>query len=450
MSARARTSLAVWAQRGAWLSFAALIVLSPFRARFDLHPRPAGNVYSDYTDVLFFWSDIPLLLTLCLWLCSLVLRPRAVTLGPRFLAWPVAALVIVSWLGTPFAVDPDLGLMTSARLTALVGLALFVCNEIAGPARLLVPVSVTIAIQSVIAIGQAVGQQSLGLGWLGEKVLSPSVGVSVVTAADGTRFLRSYGLTDHPNILGGVLAFGLILIGGMAAIRARRGLWVSMVIFALGATALLLTFSRGSWLGLLAGLGVLGVMLVALADRPTLRRLSLVCAAGLIVATPFVVPFRDALGARADPTGASATEVRSIDERTALYQATTPLIAGHPFLGVGAGGLPEAMRAADPSFQYPYQPAHIVVLDVFAETGIFGGAAYVVLLVAPWIAMLFRRPAWTPELAVASAALAALTVVGLFDYYTWTFSAGRIWAWVILGLWAVTYRNALTRAGDAV
>ena len=122
MSARARTSLAAWTQRGAWLSFAALIVLSPFRARFDLHPRPAGNVYSDYTDVLFFWSDIPLLLTLCLWLCSLVLRPRAVSLGPRFLAWPVATLLIVTWLGTPFAVDPDLALMTSARLTASASL----------------------------------------------------------------------------------------------------------------------------------------------------------------------------------------------------------------------------------------------------------------------------------------------------------------------------------------
>jgi hypothetical protein len=29
----------------------------------------------------------------------------------------------------------------------------------------------------------------------------------------------------------------------------------------------------------------------------------------------------------------------------------------------------------------------------------------------------------------------------LFDYYTWSYSAGRIWAWVVLGLWAVAYRS---------
>ena len=50
---------------------------------------------------------------------------------------------------------------------------------------------------------------------------------------------------------------------------------------------------------------------------------------------------------------------------------------------------------------------------------------------------------------MASAALAALTVVGFFDYYTWTYSAGRIWAWIVLGLWVGAYRRALSRTLDA-
>jgi putative inorganic carbon (HCO3(-)) transporter len=450
MSRSSRTLLAAWAQRGAWLAFAVMVVLSPFRARFTLLARPTGTIYGDYTDVLLFWSDIPLLLALCLWLCSLLLRPRAVWLGPRFLACPVGALLIVSWLGVPSAADSALAVMSSIRLMALAALELFVCNEIARPARLGAPVVVMIAIQSIVGIGQVVGQQSLGLARLGEHVLTPSLGVSVITAADGTRFLRAYGLTDHPNILGGILVFGLLPIVGLASIRPQGGRSLSLVVASLGAAALLITFSRGAWLGLLAGLAVLGGMLLTIGDRPAVRRLGLTCAAGLIVAAPFALPFRDALGARADPSGVSITEVRSIHERTALSQATTTVIAAHPFLGVGAGGLPEAMQAADPSFQYTYQPANVVLLDVTAETGIVGGVAYLVLVLAPWIAMLAHRPMWTPELAVASGALAAVTVVGLLDYYTWTFSAGRIWAWLILGLWAAAYRTAVTRAAHAV
>jgi O-antigen ligase len=108
------------------------------------------------------------------------------------------------------------------------------------------------------------------------------------------------------------------------------------------------------------------------------------------------------------------------------------------------------MRAAEPHFAYSYQPSSVVLLDVVAETGIVGGAAYTALLLAPWVVLLRRRVPWTPDLAVASGALAALSVIGLFDYYTWTYSAGRIWAWLVLGLWVVAYRNAVRGAPDAV
>ena len=42
----------------------------------------------------------------------------------------------------------------------------------------------------------------------------------------------------------------------------------------------------------------------------------------------------------------------------------------------------------------------------------------------------------TVALAGAAALVAATTLVGLFDHYPWTFSAGRFWLVVWLGLWA--------------
>ena len=115
-------------------------------------------------------------------------------------------------------------------------------------------------------------------------------------------------------------------------------------------------------------------------------------------------------------------------------------------LGVGLGGLPQAIRDAQPEFEYPYQPAHVVLLDVAAETGAVGALLYLAILVAPWLALARHRPRWTPDLAATSAALAAISVVGLFDYYTWSYPAGRIWAWVVLALWAAAYRRATAQA----
>jgi O-antigen ligase len=161
-----------------------------------------------------------------------------------------------------------------------------------------------------------------------------------------------------------------------------------------------------------------------------------------IACGPFILADGPWLAARTDASGLIATETRSIDEREALAAQANQLFIDHPLLGVGLGGLPLAMQAANPTFSYTYQPAHVVLLDVAAETGVLGGLLYLALLMTPWLALVRVRERWTPELAAASAALAAVTLVGFFDYYTWTYPAGRIWTWLVLGVWAVAYRRA--------
>jgi len=443
-----RAGAATVARQAAWVAFAALVVTSPLRARISLVARPTVPVYGDFTDFLLFVSDMALLATLGLWALSLVLARRPVRVGPRFVAWPVATLVAVAWLGVPFAVDVPLAAYNATRLVLLVLLGLYVATEVDRLARLVVPLALMIVGQAVVGIGQVVGQRSLGLTGLGEHVLSPILGVAVVTAHDGTRYLRAYGLADHPNILGGLLALALLLLGGAIALDAgRRRPW-TVVVFAMGVAALFLTFSRGAWFALLAGFAVLVGMLALTRDHAALRRLGLAGAAGLLVAAPFVAPYRDVIRARADAGGQPAN-LRAVSEREAVSEATTHLVVDRPVLGVGIGALPVAVKGIRPDFPFHYEPASVVLLDVTAETGLVGGAAYLVILLAPWVALARHRRRWTGELAVASATLAALTIVGLFDYYTWTYSAGRIWAWIVLGLWVGAYRRAVPRALDA-
>ncbi len=444
LTASDRTALADAARPLSRVAFAALVILSPFRARFELAARPSPPVYGDYTNFLIFWSDIALLATLALWLLSLAHERRAVSTGPRFLAVPVGGLLAVAAAGIPFAVDPALAAWNVLHLALFAALALYVVNEL-DVADLAVPIGIMVVIQAVVAIGQAAGQHSLGLDWLGEHTLSPSLGVSVVTAADGGRLLRAYGLADHPNILGGVLVFALLLLP--IARRSADRLGFPAAVFAVGAATLFLTFSRAAALGLAVGLAVLVAMLLTRGDRAGARRwIAALVVAGLACA-PFVLADAPFVGARTDASGIIATESRSVTEREALAAEANQLFIDHPLLGVGLGGLPSAMQAANPTFAYTYQPAHVVLLDVAAETGILGGLLYLAILVTPWLAMVRLRERWTTDLAAASAALAAVTVVGFFDYYTWTYPAGRIWAWLVLGLWAVAYRRARVAAG---
>ncbi len=444
-----RGALAVSARQAAWLAFVVLIVLSPFRARIEVMPRPTVSVYGDYTSFLVFWSDIAALIVIALWLSSLLLQPRPVYFGPRFVAWPLAVILAWAWIGVPFASDVPLAAYNAVRFLGLAVLGLYVANEIDRLDRMVLPAALMVSVQGIVAIGQVVGQHSLGLSRLGEHVLSPGRAVSVITANDGTRYLRAYGLADHPNILGGVLAFGALIVAGKGSREFERGASYRAPVFGVGAVALLLTFSRASWLALLGGVVVMATMLLLIRDRTALRRLGVTCLAGMIAAAPFIAPYRAALGARTELSGGSVTEVHSVNEREAVSDLTIKLLVEHPIVGVGIGTLPVAMHARFPNFQYNFQPASVVVLDVAAETGLIGGTAYLVLLVAPWLALLLKRFRWTSDMAIASGLLAGLTIVGMFDYYTWTYSAGRIWAWTILGLWCAAYRTAVLRAADA-
>jgi O-antigen ligase len=101
--------------------------------------------------------------------------------------------------------------------------------------------------------------------------------------------------------------------------------------------------------------------------------------------------------------------------------------------------MPLAMQGAAPDFAYPYDAAHVVLLEAAAETGIVGFLCYLAILVGPWVAVARSRGRWTPALVATSATLASVTVVGLFDHYPWTSQAGRIWAWTALGLWVLAY-----------
>jgi hypothetical protein len=412
--------------------------------------RPVPPVYRDYTDFMFFAADAFEIATLLLWLISLAVEPRPVRFQPRFLTATLAGLTLVAALSTIPSVDRALSAYQAVRLLLLFGIYLYVLNEIKTLKQVILPISIQIALQSVIGLGQILRQHSLGLNGLQEIVLDPAAqGVSIVIR-DGARSLRAYGLTDHPNILGGCLAFALIFIAAWYLKAEER--WRALLgsVFALGAVELLLTFSRSAWLGFLGGLVFGFGWLLWSCKRDDIVKLVSLLVGALLIVLPFAWSYASALGARLDWEGSFTTqpiESRSISERQELVDMANKIFSRQPLTGVGVGTFPIALHQVEPHLQFDYQPPHFVLLDVAAETGLLGATCYLLMIGLPWLFMWFnrRRLMISPELMGASGALLAATIISLFDYYPWMLNPGRLWQWLIWGLWGASCVSAMNR-----
>lgn len=449
-----RTSLAAHLGRLARLALGAAIILTPFRYRLALLARPRPPLYADYTDFLLFASDLFVLALLGLWAVSLMVEPRRPSRGPLFLLVPMLGLIGTGIVSAIFSVDPALSLYHSLRLVLLAGLYLYVVNEFQDLGSLILPVALQVFIQAAVGVAQTLRQHSLGLGWMGELELDPAWnGVSIVWA-DGFRSLRAYGLSDHPNVLGGCLAFALILIAVWFVNADARWRAPAGALFAFGALGLFLTFSRAAWLALGGGMLAALVLFWRTGQRRALGDGLGLLGAAAIVAAPFVWQNAGYLGVRLNTGDSSAQpyiEKRSLDERAALAEAANKLFADHALTGVGLGALPLALYRADPEFPFDFQPAHNALLDAAAETGVFGALFYFGALTGPWIALWLnrRRLAHVPVLLGLSGLLLAVTLVGLFDYYSWLLAPGRLWQWFAWGLWGAVYQASFRGAQDA-
>jgi O-antigen ligase len=422
------------------VSFGIAIVLTPFRYRVDLLSRPFPPVYQDFTDLLLYAPDVFILLTLLFWLASFTFSGRRIQFRPWLISAPLLALSVISIISAFFSVDKIYSIYQSVRLVMFFGFFLFVLNEINSIGQIIFPVALGVFFQAVIAVTQALEQSSLGLTFLQELSLDPKVsGVSIVTAGN-IRFLRAYGLTDHPNILGGCLAFGLILIAVWILKTSEENPLLAISIFILGSISLFLTFSRSAWVGFFVGLIVITVWLTKNRESQQLRKWLFLILAGIIVALPFFWQYFPVLGVRLGLNQSFIqvpTEVQSIDQRLTLITLANEIFAGHPMIGVGLSTFPVALHIKVPFLPFDYQPPHFVLLDVAAETGIFGSLFYLLMIGLPWLAMWVRRNhlKFSIEFIGVSAALLAITVVSLFDYYPWMLEAGRIWQWLLWGLW---------------
>jgi polysaccharide biosynthesis protein PslJ len=242
-----------------------------------------------------------------------------------------------------------------------------------------------------------------------------------------TTQLRAIGTSIDPNVFGGTLMLALLLI--LVQWVAPRPVLPRSLLLLLGVPTLagvILSLSRASWVGLAAGLLVVGVL--------RHRRILLLGVLGLVVllALPagqnLVLRFVSGFSV-ADPATAF---------RVGEYANALTLIQRYPLLGIGFGISPDIDVTAGVSSVY---------LLVAEQTGLLGLGLYVATLcLVVWTGVARLRQRRDPKLdGVVAAFLAAVSgalVAGLLDHYF----ANQVFPHAVALFWL--YAGALASGGE--
>lgn len=246
----------------------------------------------------------------------------------------------------------------------------------------------------------------------------------------------------NANVLAGSMALviPLCLAAGLAALSRRRfagGLLLVLIALASGGV-LVISGSRGAWLGLAAGCCVM----FALAWRWGWA--ALLPAAGLAAAAMTWLPrgwerLLEALTA--------GTVLGGFSERIDVWARAVTIIQDFPFSGVGLGGFGDTIAWLYPLYPVPKEAvshAHNLYLQIGVDLGLPGLIAWLAAFIGVWAAL---HGFYTQRRGMAAAnwmqralalgllgSLAALAVHGLMDAVTWGMVRSAPLVWVVWGL----------------
>lgn len=253
-------------------------------------------------------------------------------------------------------------------------------------------------VQAIGAVGVAV--LLLVLVAIGQALLDPNLfGLAVVAGRSGVD-VRIGSLVHDPNILGTLAGVVLpfALFGAVHLQRPRWQLAMGAAALAIG-VALLLTYSRGSWLGVVAGGGLVILML----DRRVLAVAALIAVVALGVASfmPRNLLVHPTAGAPSQPAefdfvGTTGQRIGAVgagrDLRTLFVLNALPILRDYPLIGVGPG---RYGGAAAYTFRTPiydeYDTWKLLTaqrtvdnfwLHILIESGILGTLAFISALAA--------------------------------------------------------------------
>jgi len=305
---------------------------------------------------------------------------------------------------------------------------------------------------SLLAIGSLCAAYGV-VQYFGVNIHWNGIGYSEDQIMKGRYFVLS--LFGHPNYLTAFIGPALMVAPGLAASSPSRFAKAALAVAgAIVALCILVSGTRSAWLATLLVGGVLVLVAAKGALGIRLGRKSLaVGAAAVVVVALFVVP--NPLVPHRYSFARRLLSARPVEGRLYFYTVATRMIAGHPLLGIGYNNFGVEFwdyssdlqsRAGSDIFNYILEDmggvrpehAHNEYLQIAAETGVVGMAAFLLMVVAFFYVLreqYLRLPDGRDKLVIAGIGGAvAYLLIDCLSSFPLRLPASSMVFWLALGV----------------
>ena len=420
-----------------------LAFLLPLQTRWIIKPGEINGGYFEYGTISLYGTDILLVIIVLLYGYVVIKRGdwKIKVKNSKFIYWALIALLdITIFVSIFFAFDKILALYRYGLFLIGIGLFWLMMNANYKKIKLIWSFLIGIFLQASLGIWQFLFQSSFACKWLGlASHNSTESGVSVVEAVAsdgiGERWLRAYGGVDHPNILGGILAVGLLLVIYLYFYNIESNLkkklelksFVIHFLFFIFALALFFTFSRGAWIGF--AFAILIILFYTILKKNLIQQKKILEIIFALSILTFILFSQYGYLVSTRFSNSSRLEKKSTNERIEFILEAKNIIKENWLFGVGIGNYGMAVEEKRPnSNTWDYQPAHNVFFLIWAEIGVIGFLTYFAILIyAIWLSIKNTNNIGLPLLSV-------LVIIMIVDHWLWSLHFGILFFWIMIGL----------------
>ncbi len=349
-------------------------------------------------------------------------------------------ILAAGFFSVSLAAGFGVGLIQLLHIILALSFFTILCDQRTNVKQVIIVFLIGLIVPVVFGIAQFFSGTNPASSYLGMSYQNAQIPGTAVIETEAGRSLRAYGSFSHPNIFGGYLMVGILLIAWIVRFQTTRNAHLLSVPLILFAVSLIFTFSRSAWLGLILSLLVLSGLMLWQRKVPP-RRVFPIMILGLMSVLVTISIFNSEVYARFRPE--LRVEAISIEERASQYTHIDDIILSRPVFGVGPGGYVFALSQLTPNQSaWSYQPIHNTYLLILAEIGVLGFFGLFWFLMS--IDKISSSVSKTAGGMFAFTLSLALFVVGLFDHYLWSSWAGLALCALCLALilrWSLTEKK---------
>lgn len=374
-------------------------------------------VYSlpiDYlSPTIYFWDLLVIMLVGVFLIQRRIINKGALNLFLLFILTQLLSLVPITKSMDGLSLGASLVRLEQYMVAGLFGVYLASTNLSKVKYILFWSLSISLMVESILAIVQFLKAESVGFWILGERNFSLSTPAIAKFDFQGIELLRPYATFPHPNVLA---AFILITIPLLQIFRSNGPLMTSISTI-VGGIAAVLTVSRAAL--------VVGLLEAFLLLK---RKVFIFFIAVLLIVSPFLYTRYLAV---------FNFDNLSFLRREQLSEVAIEIFLSAPYIGVGLNNF--IPQAADKLLVGPsrfLQPAHNIFLLTLSETGLIGFLGLMIFIVFPIWRLLKMQSMSRQNHQIRALFLiwSIIIFLGMFDHYFLTLPQGYRLLFLIWGI----------------